>query len=348
MSDTSNFRTTRKGFDPSEVDAAFVELTARIEKSNAAVLESEATLRRLKRELSDVRSQLRKIDSAPSFSELGSAFEQTLKVAEEQANKLLAQAASEASEIRDAANVEARELYSSSVAQAEALLTEAQSRARRAEAQAKSRAAAEVSQAEDDLANARTELARAREEAERIERDAQARVDEINELVEREAETTAREIATLREVHEREMARIEAEIEANRERSAGEIARLDEQARDYFERIERDANEQSAESKRREVDVLLKAEGLLSRYQVEGADAVRAATQTAESLVARSRLRSQSMLLKISFHAERLLEESQERLAQLTRQQKLVEEFAADMALLSEAVAQPEETEEAE
>jgi len=347
MSDTSNFRTTRKGFDPDEVDAAFVELTARIEKSNAAASESESTLRRLKRELSDARSQLRKIDSAPSFSELGSAFEQTLKVAEEQANKLLAQAAAEATEIRDAANTEARELYTSSVAQAEALLTEAQSRARRAEAQAKSRAAAEVSEAQDGLENARAELARAREDAERIERDALARVNEINEMVEREAETTAREIATLREVHEREMARIEADIEANRERSAREMARLAEQSRDYIARIESDAADQT-ESSRRATEVLLKAEGLLSRYQVEGDDAVRAATQTADSLVTRSHLRSKSLLMKISTHATELLEASRERLIELTKQQKLVEEFASDMALLSEAVAQPEDAEEAE
>jgi cell division septum initiation protein DivIVA len=348
MSDTSNFRTTRKGFDPEEVDAAFVELTERIEKSKTAASESESTLRRLKRELSDARSQLRKIDSAPSFSELGSAFEQTLKVAEEQANKLLAQAAAEASEIRDSANAEARELYTSSVAQAEALLTEAQSRSRRAEAQSKSRAAAEVSEAKDGLENARAELARAREDAERIEQDALARVNQINEVVEREAETTAREIATLREVHEREMARIEAEMTANRERSSREITRLDEQAREYVARIEKDSLEQRDESQRREVDVLIKAESLLSRYQVEGDDAVRAAQATADSLVRRSFLRSQSMLVNISKHADRLLESSQDRLTQLERQQKLVQEFASDMQLLREAVEQPEVTDETE
>jgi hypothetical protein len=348
MSDTSNFRTTRKGFDPQEVDAAFAELTERIDKSNAAAAESEATLRRLKRELSDVRSQLRKIDSAPSFSELGSAFEQTLKVAEEQANKLLAQAAAEAAEIREAAKSEARELASSSKSQADALLTEARSRARHAVAQAKSRAGAEVSHAEDGLAEARTELARAREDAERIERDALARVNEINDMVEREAETTAREIATLREVHEREMARIAAEIEANRERSEREMARLAEQSQDYISRIENDANDQTTESSRRASEVLLKAEGLLSRYQVEGSDAVRSATETAHALVSRSHLRSKSLLLKIETHARELHEASRQRLSEVIRQQQLVEEFAADMMLLSEAVSSPASSEEAE
>lgn len=347
MSDTSNFRTARKGFDPVEVDAAFVELTERIAQSNAAAAESEATLRRLKRELSEVRAQLRKIDSAPSFSELGSAFEQTLKVAEEQANKLLAQAAAEAAEIREAAKAEARELAASSKSQADALLTEARSRARHAVAQAKSRSAAEVSHAEDGLEEARTELARAREDAERIERDALARVNEINAVVEREAETTAREIATLREVHEREMARIAAEIDANRERSAREMARLAEQSMDYIQRIENDAAAQTTESSRRASEVLLKAEGLLSRYQVEGSDAVRSATETAQALINRSHLRSKSLLLKIESHARELHEASVHRLNEVARQQKLVEEFAADMLLLSEAVAAPVESEEA-
>jgi hypothetical protein len=144
------------------------------------------------------------------------------------------------------------------------------------------------------------------------------------------------------------MARIEADIEANRERSAREMARLAEQSKDYIARIESDAADQTTDSGRRATEVLLKAEGLLSRYQVEGDDAVRAATQTADSLVTRSHLRSKSLLMKISTHATRLLEASRERLNELTQQQKLVEEFAADMALLSEAVAQPEETEEAE
>jgi hypothetical protein len=346
MSNSSDFRTARKGFDPSQVDATFLEIAEQIEKSATAANESEATLRRLKRELTDVRSKLRKIDSAPSFSELGSAFEQTLQVAEEQAAKLLAEAAEEANEIRDAANAEARELYTSSVSQAEALLTESQSRARRAEAQAKSRAAAEVSQAEDGLADARADLARAREEADRIERDSLERVNDINEVLEYEAETTAREIATLREVHDREMARIQADIEANRDRSAREMARLAEQSKDYIARIESDAADQSTDSSRRASEVLLKAEGLLSRYQVEGHDAVRAATETAASLVKRSHLRSRALLLKISTHASTLLEASHERRVELNRQQKLVEEFASDMALLSEAVVQPDDIEE--
>lgn len=341
MSDTSNLRTTRKGFDPLEVDAAFAELANRIEKSNAAASESEATLRRLKRELSDVNSQLRKIDSAPSFSQLGSAFEQTLKVAEEQANKLLAQAATEAAKILKAAKSEARELSSSSKTQADALLTEASTRASHAVAQSKSRADAEVSHAEDGLAEAQAEHLRAREDAERIERDALARVNEINDLVQREAETTAREIATLREVNVREMARIAAEIEANRERSEREMARLAEQSQDYIARVENDANDQTTESSRRASEVLLKAEGLLSRYQVEGADAVRSATETAHALVSRSHLRSKSLLLKIERHARELHEASRQRLSEVRRQQQLVEEFSSDMLLLSEAVSSP-------
>jgi hypothetical protein len=52
--------------------------------------------------------------------------------------------------------------------------------------------------------------------------------------------------------------------------------------------------------------------------------------------------------MKIETHARELHEASRTRLAEVTRQQQLVEEFAADMLLLSEAVSAPITSEEAE
>ena len=82
MADSPSFRTSRSGYEPEDVDRAFTELTSRISRAEREREESDQAIERITRELNEVRSALKRANAKPSFSDLGAAFEQTLRVAE--------------------------------------------------------------------------------------------------------------------------------------------------------------------------------------------------------------------------------------------------------------------------
>ena len=83
MADKPKFSESRRGYEPADVDRAFADITARIERAQANREETDQAIERLTRELNDAKSALKRANSKPSFSDLGAAFEQTLRVAEE-------------------------------------------------------------------------------------------------------------------------------------------------------------------------------------------------------------------------------------------------------------------------
>ncbi|MFZ4079142.1 MAG: hypothetical protein ACOYKK_06870 [Microbacteriaceae bacterium] len=342
MSNSSDFRTARKGFDPSQVDATFLEIAEQIEKSATAANESEAILRRLKRELTDVRSKLRKIDSAPSFSELGSAFEQTLQVAEEQAAKLLAEAAEEANEIRDAANAEARELYTSSVSQAEALLTESQSRARRAEAQAKSRAAAEVSQAEDGLADARADLVEARTIIETAQRrgakfvtETEIAASDRRARLHQEIEDVKTELDTSRQIAERDQLRIDYDIKIAEDEAERERLALNEEAVAKVQRLSEESSARVADAVARAGDLTAQAEAELSEHRKEANRILREAREDAARTISEARRLSENLVNRYEEYSSEAFVDAESRIEWLEAQSKIMDGFAFELRSLS-------------
>lgn len=77
------FKRAVRGYDSAEVDGYIAELEARLAELQGDQSENVRAIQRLSRELSDTNDRLAKVK--PSFAELGSAFEETLRLAEQQA-----------------------------------------------------------------------------------------------------------------------------------------------------------------------------------------------------------------------------------------------------------------------
>ena len=129
MDITRNFRTVRKnGYDPADVKRAFRDAEARVEELMQTTRSGVATVDKLERELADMRDALRRSNAKPTFADLGSAFEQTLRVAEEQADKLVADADADAKVVRESARAAAEQVTREARNKATTLLNETEAK----------------------------------------------------------------------------------------------------------------------------------------------------------------------------------------------------------------------------
>jgi len=84
-----NFSLEMRGYKKDEVDRVLGELRAELEHLRDYNFNAATETEALRTEVANLR---KKKDSAPGYAELGAQFEQTLRLAEEQAKKLVADA----------------------------------------------------------------------------------------------------------------------------------------------------------------------------------------------------------------------------------------------------------------
>jgi DivIVA domain len=101
---TPEFRRAVRGYDPDEVNRFVRDLTERVERLEEERAEAERTEQRLTREIKDANDRAER--GKPSFAELGSAFEETLRLAEAQSQKIVQEASQEAAEVLASARSE--------------------------------------------------------------------------------------------------------------------------------------------------------------------------------------------------------------------------------------------------
>jgi cell division septum initiation protein DivIVA len=189
---TPVFKRSVRGYDVNEVDSLLAELLGKRDAIEAELAESTRSIQRMTRELSEVKR------NKPSFAELGSAFEETLRLAENQSEKMIQDGKNEADALLNQARIRVAELAESAERDASQIVYEAQAmsddlkitnerdvaleRQRIADERAKidtitaraERAASSMlGEAERQVAQARTESQRA----------AQQLVDEANEIL---------------------------------------------------------------------------------------------------------------------------------------------------------------------
>ena len=209
--DDSEFTTELRGYKRSEVDEALGELRGELIKANKDRARALEDLKKVREELAEISATARE-SSSPSYSGLGGRLEAMLRIAEEQATRIISQADIDADLIHDRAKRESEELLSDATAQAQRLINDAQSDAHATITEATARS-------EQMLAEATEEAPRTKQEA--IEEAAAIRGQVSTESAKMRA-TAKREVDALRAQAEREMA--EKKVVADRE--LGEAKRL--------------------------------------------------------------------------------------------------------------------------
>ena len=105
--ETENFSLEMRGYKKDEVDRVLSELRAELEHLRDYNFNASSETESLRTEVAALK---RKKDSAPGYAELGAQFEQTLRLAEEQAKKLVSDAGQDAIRVRETAKAESEQV----------------------------------------------------------------------------------------------------------------------------------------------------------------------------------------------------------------------------------------------
>ncbi|RXZ48508.1 DivIVA domain-containing protein, partial [Agromyces binzhouensis] len=153
----TEFTQVFRGYDKDEVDRSINQLRREIISANNASSDAQKENKRLLARIEELTAELEEVGS-PTFSGLGTKLENTLRVAEEQSTRLIAQADIDAEKLRRAAEDESHLMRSDAHELAERTLSEARAQANRLLENARAEA--------DDM------VARAHESSEQVRDDA--------------------------------------------------------------------------------------------------------------------------------------------------------------------------------
>ena len=103
--DEADFTQVFRGYDKDEVDKAIQGLRRDLIQANAQSTESAKEVKRLAARIDDLNAEIEEVGS-PTFSGLGTKLENTLRVAEEQSTRVIAQADIDAEKLRTSAAAE--------------------------------------------------------------------------------------------------------------------------------------------------------------------------------------------------------------------------------------------------
>lgn len=325
----------RRGLDPDQVDEALGAVLSQVEREEAARAELDARIDRVTRELNETRSALKRATAKPSFSDLGAAFEQTLRVAEEQAAKLLSDAQASSQEIRTSAQEEAERITKTAEAQAEKTVADAEARVARLKEDSERKFTEQLAVAQKQVELAEDQLAKATELAEAIaaEGDQNRRALEVD--LAQEADIAREEIQTLRQLHEREQRRIADEIDALRKRAERDSARLAAENEAYVQQLLADSQTQYDETSKRVRDQLVEAQEQFAKDRQNGINMVREARETAQGILSRARTRVETLTEHLDERTAVLLDAGETRIDELSFEREAVEAFNSELRIIS-------------
>lgn len=334
MSENIEFRTAKRGFEPADVDRAFAQITSRIANAQELRDGTEKDIERLNRELHEARSAVKRANSKPTFSDLGAAFEQTLRVAEEQAGKLLQDASAEVASVRDSAKSDADRIQVSSERQAHKLLSEAEKRSEKIREDSTKRSTDHVAAAEAQLAAANVALATATQTIAAIEKKASADTREILDNAKLQTDQAHREMATLRDLNTRDQLRIEREIAVTREKAVRENERLADETSTFIAEILSDAQAQVLEAERKAEKLVAEVESLSSKTHQESDLLRRTAQETSAGIISRAQDRARALNKQTSDYKAKVLAEAAMTIANLDEARLRILDFDAELSTM--------------
>ncbi|MEV4669820.1 DivIVA domain-containing protein [Microbacterium sp. LWO12-1.2] len=359
--DASAFTVGFRGYDKAEVDAALASLRTKLQQVTAdladaderhtTALESvreeerasreavESELIAAKAQASEAEQQIATLTSelvdapkaegqeAPSRQQ----FEAILRVAEEQANVLIQNAAVQADRLMAAAREEVAAQRAEADADAERITSQAQRDADQVRLKMDTEYTAHEARLDREASHAAEKVNQASQEATAIRTEAEKGAAALRSLVTRE--TTQLRADAEREVREMNARVLEFEETLTRRQDDAqqEFLVLHNQAVAHAERITNDANEQVASSLEHAQRISAKAEDYerLMRSQSQSIEAD--AQVRAREILDRARVKSQKIVDSVTNHTSAVLRDAEDRTRQLRWQQQQLTSFMAEV-----------------
>ena len=325
----------KRGLDPAQVDIALGDVQAEATRLEGERAQIDKQIDKLTREIAEVRSALKRASAKPSFSDLGAAFEQTLRVAEEQAGKLISDAQVSSSETRRAAEAEASAITESAEKQAATLLKDSQERVTRLLAESEKKLAATLKAAQTALAQAEPLFVEAEKIASSVSREGEQRRLALETELAQEVEQSRAEIATLRQLHERDHRRISEEVDAARAKAERESSRLAAENEVYVRQLLDSSQVQFDEASERAREMVVEAQANFGLARQEAIAMLREARETAARIVRRARVRAETLTQRLEERNAILLANGEQLVEDLSAETDAVQAFNSELRVIS-------------
>lgn len=357
----SAFTVGFRGYDKAEVDAALAAMRAQLQQATAELDDAEArheeALEALREEERAAREALESdltaatakaaeaeqqvatlttelVDAPQADGEEGPSrqqFEAILRVAEEQANVLIQNAAVQADRLMAAAREEVAAQRAEAEADAERIVSQAQRDADQVRLKMETEYTAHEARIEREASHAAEKVNQASQEATAIRTEAEKGAAALRSLVTRE--TTQLRADAEREVREMNARVLEFEETLTRRQDDAqqEFLVLHNQAVAHAERITTDANEQVAASLEHAQRISAKADDY-ERLMRSQAQAIEADAQVrARETLDRARAKSQKIVDAVTGHTSTVVRDAEDRARQLRWQQQQLTSFMAEV-----------------
>jgi len=357
-----------RGYDRDEVDAAFSELTAQVQRLSAELDARDARhreeLERRREELAREReaSSDRGAETARLTAELAAAearaadaekqlatltaelssgegdqpptrqqFEAVLRVAEEQANALIQNTALQAERLLEAARDDALAQRAELEADIARITEQAQHDADQIRLRMETEYMAHEARIQREAAHAAEKVAQAEREAAAIRTEAEKAAAALRAMV--TMETSQQRADAEREVRDLNARVLEFEESLTRRQDDAqqEFLVLHNQAVAHAERITSDANEQVAASLEHAQRIAAKADDYEKLVRAQAAQIEADAQVRARETLDRARAKAQKIVESVTGHTTQVLRDAEDRARQLRWQQQQLTSFMAEV-----------------
>lgn len=329
------FRRVRPGYEPEDVIRAAEDLTASATEAENHKRSIDEQIGQIVEELSEAQEKLRKMTAKPTYADLGAAFEQTLRVSEEQAAKMVKDAAAEAHVIRETARAEVGERLRNAKETATRITVESESRIEEGRVEAQRRKTDLENQAESLLVEARTIIETAQRRGAKFISETEIAASDRRSRLHQEVEDIRAELDITRQFAEREALRIDydlkiAEDEAERQRLA-----LNEEAVSNVQRISEESSTRVANAVARAGELTAQAEAELSHRRSEADRILREAREEAARAISEARRLAENLVNRFEEYSSEAFVDAEARVEWLEEQSKVMDGFAFELRSLS-------------
>ena len=324
--ENEQFTIAFRGYEKDEVDRVMAEMRAELEHVREYNFSASGEVEGLKSELEALKAKVRK-GGAPGYAELGAQFEQTLRLAEDQAKKLVADAGQDAIRIRETAKAESEQLTRKAQERADRVMADADAKLNEARLDAERLAAEILSSAKTRETEAGEKIGTAQREAAAIKSEGERYAAELRAQVHRETEE-ARALATeLSQRTAQARVELEAEIKSKRDETEQESLRLYQNAVAQAGQVTEESNANLAEASARAAALISEAEQISRDAQENSSTQLEDANRTATNLINQSRRRSDMLTRKAEGFANNAIKDSEDRLNRMKLERAEIEEF---------------------
>jgi cell division septum initiation protein DivIVA len=327
------FRRAIRGYDPTDVDRIVAELSERVERYEAERLENGRLIQRLTRELAEAHERSAQVK--PSFAELGTAFEETLRVAERQAGKMLTDAAEEASERLSKARAESTRLRTQSTRESQTLLADAHQTAEELRLETEREVAQARQQAADETAKARNTRTRAERSSATMISQAERQVSQIQAEASHQAELIKREAAELLHEAQQKLVTTEAIIREQQDEAETARAAIHDEAEHYAQKAYVQADGHVNAAVQRAEDLSTEAESIVARATQRADEETLTARTYCERLVSATVTRATAVNRDTDELLTSMMMDAETQISDLRRQQHTLNQYVQRMRAFS-------------